>query len=146
MLIRLLSEQISNHWPIIKAAITESLPPIAGESSEKMNRILENLLCDKMQCWVGCKVDANKQEIEGVAVTTISYDFCSDTRSLLIYCLYGYQKIEKQTWLDGLGTLTSYARSKGCIRIIAYSNLDYIIGLAAGLGADVDYRLISFNI
>ena len=68
MLVRLLAEQISEYWETIRYSIESSLPPIANESYDKMNRLLECLLNESMQCWVSYreeeKRNENKKKIE----------------------------------------------------------------------------------
>ena len=143
MVIRLLPVQISNHWEVIKCAIEDSLPPIAGESPEKMNRILMNLLDGKMQCWV--RVDEDKK-INLIVVTTISEDFCSGTKTLLLYCAFGYGSGHKVMWKELYDTFYKFGQSRGCDRCIAYSDNEYLIKILEYLGGDARYRMITFPI
>ena len=48
-------------------------------------------------------------------------------------------------WIDGLKALKKFKDSAGCNRIIAYSDVQYIIQLAKKLGANTDYTFISFD-
>jgi len=74
------------------------------------------------------------------------YDDASDTRNLLIYCLYGYEEVNKESWLDGIKALTKYAKSKKCNQIIAYTEYDYIINIVKSLGAETKFTFLSFDV
>lgn len=148
MLVRLLPEQVSKHWDIIKFGIENSLPPIAGEHPDKMNRVLSSLLSGKASCWMSYVKDAEAQKItfEGFVITKLLYDEVSDTNNLLIYCLYSFTNIENSTWINGLSKLAKYAESKGCTFIIAYTDVEHLINIANNLGADTRYTFISINV
>ena len=146
MLTRLIPEQISKFWDIIKYAIENSLPPIVNESPDKMNNILTSLLSDKSQCWVSSTLEGNNRKFEGVVITRVLYDDASDTKNLLIYCLYGYELVNNDSWLKGLITLTKYAKSVGCSQIVGYTDIDYVVKLAKELGSESSYHFISFDI
>lgn len=146
MLTRLLPEQISNFWDVIKYAIEQSLPPIAHEHPDRINRILISALAGKIDIWVTYTTVDDSVKLEGVAVTRITYDDVSDTRSLLLYCIYGYEPLNKSSWTSGLEILAKYARSKGCSFVVAYTELPYVVEISRRLGADVRYTFISFDV
>lgn len=143
MLTKLLPDQISKFWDIIRYAIEQSLPPTAGEGPGKMKKILTSLLSGKSQCWASYIVDGDNRTFEGIVVTRIFYDDVSDTRSLLIYCLYGYEGASQSSWTNGLKTLVKYSKSKNCERIIAYTDLPNIVKLVERLGGDTSYTFLS---
>ena len=143
MLTRLLPDQISRFWDIIKYAIEESLPPIAGGSPDRMNRVLMSLLSDRAQCWASYTVGEEQRRLEGIVITRILYDDVSDTRNLLIYCLYGYEGAGKDSWLSGLKSLVKYGVSKSCHRIIGYTNLPSIVRIVERLGGETKYTFVS---
>lgn len=146
MLTKLLPEQVSRFWPIIKYAVEQSLPPIVGEHPDKMNRILSSALSGKVDVWASYIRDEEGAKFEGLALTKTIYDDASNTRNLLIYCIYGYKAIDKSSWLHGLESLVKYAKSKGCIQIIAYTEFPYIVETAKRLGAEVKYTFLTFNV
>lgn len=146
MLTQLLPDQISKFWDVIKYAIEQSLPPTVGESPDKMNRILASLLSSKAQCWASYTKSENMNKFEGVVVTKILYDDVSNTKNLLMYCLYGYTQVDKSSWIHGIKVLTKYAESRGCARIIAYTDVPYMINMAKTLGGEANYTLCSFSV
>ena len=144
MLTKLLPDQVSAHWDIIKYAIQESLPPIAGEGPDKMNNILTALLCSKAECWISSVVEEENRRLEGVIITKLQYDDISRTKNLLIYCLYGYEGVSTESWTSGLKSLVKYASSKNCSRILAYTDIPYMIETAKKIGGEAKYVLCSF--
>lgn len=146
MLVKLLPDQISRFWDIIQYAIEESLPPIAGDDEDRMNKILMSLLGGKSQCWASYVKDGDVPRFEGIVVTRILYDDVSDTRNLLIYCLYGYEKVSRSAWLNGLKTLVKFAASKNCYRIIGYTSEPFIVKTVERLGGEAKYTFVSLPV
>ena len=145
MLTRLLPEQISTHWDIIKYAIEQSLPPIVGDHPDKLNRLLSSALSGKLEVWASY-TRGKETKFEAVLVTKILYDDASDTRNLLLYCVYGYSDVPKESWINGFETILKYAKSKGCLQVVAYTTLPYMIELGNKLGGNSDYTFISFDV
>lgn len=144
MLTKLLPEQISTFWPILKYAVEESLPPIVGEHPDKMNRVLSSMLIGDLEVWASYKKESNK--FEAIIVTQFLYDEPSHTKNLLIYCLYSYDKIGLDSWIEGKLALVKYAKSKGCSAIIAYSANPFIVEVSKKQGADTSYTFISIDV
>ena len=146
MLARLLPEQISKFWDIIKYAVEKSLPPIAGEHPDKMNKILSAALSDAVDVWALYAREGDETKLEGIGLTEILYDDISGTKNLLIYSLYGYSKISEETYQSSFISLLKYARSKGCLQIIAYTDSRQIVNVSKALDADTSYTFVSFDI
>lgn len=146
MLTKLLPEQISKFWDIISYAVENSLPPTVGEHPDKMNRILSSCLSGRIEVWASYNRHEDVIKFEGIVLTRILVDDASYTRSLLIYCLYGYEEVNKESWSRGLKALLKYARSKECSKISAYTNSKYLVKLAENLGASSSYTYISFDV
>ncbi len=142
MINRLIPEQIANLWYILKPAIAESLPPYISEHEDRMNRILTSCLCCQAEVWVYYdRLDDSNITLRGVAVTRIMIDDISNTKSLLIYALYGYGSLSDKFYLDGLKSIADYAKSKKCSNIIAYTTAPAVAKLAKHLGAEVSFFL-----
>jgi len=144
MLIKLLQDQISQHWDIIKQAVEYSLNPVVGESPEKMNNIFMALLDGSMDCWVAVE-GAEGEKIVGNIVTKVNHDDASGTSSLLIYSIYAEGSTEK-VWLDGYETLRKYAVIRGCTRIVGFTDNTGMIKLVNRLGGEARYTLVSLPV
>lgn len=141
MLIKLLPEQVTRQWNEVKDMIEVSLPPIVGSQSDRMGNILRAILLEELIVWMS--VDKEDSAIEGLLITTRLEDKISGTSSLLIYCIYGYGSMEKQSWLEGAETLKKYAISMNCNRIIGYTDVRSLIDLTIRLGGEARYTFIS---
>ena len=146
MLVKLSPEQASRNWHDIKVAIEESLPPTVGMQSDRMQNILTAILTDEMLVWVSTEDKDGSNAITGIVLTTFTFDAPSGTRSLLIYCVYGYGTAKMESWKSGIETLTKYAKHQNCHRIIGYTDIPSIIKFADMAGAETKYRLVSFPI
>lgn len=143
MLVRMIPEQISRHWEVISYAIENSLPPTAGRSKDRMNRILTALLSGSKQCWVSSRYENGVGIMEAILTTQILKDFDEGTRNLLIYSLYGYEQISKESWISGFDALSKWARVNNCDKIIAYSNVRSVIEVVNSFGGDTSFSFIS---
>jgi len=142
MLIRLLPEQISEQWDEIKGAILKTLPRSEGKID--MNGVLLDLLNGGMQCWVSCRREDNI--IEGLIATQIVKDHHGESKSLLIYSLFGYQMDTRGVWEEGFKALSTFAKGEGCWRITAFTSVDSLIRLAERFGGDTKQRFISIPV
>jgi hypothetical protein len=144
VLTKLLPEQVAKFWDVIKYSVEMSLPPIVSEHPDKMNRILSDALCGGMEVWVSHVREEGVNRFEGVVLTKVIYDNASDTKNLLMYCLYGYDKVS--SWQDGYKTLAKYAVARGCAQMVAYTKVPHMVKMARALGGNTDYTFISFDV
>jgi len=145
MIIKLLPDQVMNYWPMIKGGIEASLPPVTGDSKEKMNNILIELLDGRLDCWIAFRKDI-EVDVVAIIITSISYDSRGDTSSLLLYCVYALKQTEGQDWVEGYEALSKYARANNCSRMVAYSNDEKILKIVEKFGGDASYRFLSIPI
>jgi hypothetical protein len=138
MITKLLPGDISEYWDIISYGLDRSLPPVAN-GTERMNNILASLLAGSMDCWIGSEGD----KIVGMMITAVSEDVCSGTRDLIIYALYGYNRLPGELWVKGYSLLSRYAKSKNCGRITAYTNVSSLIEISKRFGASTEYTYIT---
>lgn len=139
MLVKLLPDQISDNWDLIKHAIKESVPPTHNESPEKLNNIFESLLLGNMVCWASVKKHEKGTLVEGILITTILEDRYSKTRNLLVYLIYSFANQSTDlSWEQGLCQLIKYGRSLNCDSLVGYSKNENIIRYAQRVGANLE--------
>lgn len=146
MMTKLLPEQISKFWDVIKYAVEQSIPPNVGEHPDKINRILTAALNGKIDVWTSYERGKDINRFEAIVLTKFLYDEVVGMRNLLIYSIYGYDTISAHSWRNGMKTLMKYAKGKGCSLIVAYSNIPEVVKLANSLGAETDFSFISFKL
>ena len=142
MLVRLLPDQVASNWDLIKHAVTESLPPTIIYSPEKLNNLFESLLIGRMVCWASVVGDGD--EMEGLLITTVQEDKISETRSLLIFCIYSFTNASTDmTWQKGLVKIMRFAITQRCDQIIGYTTNDSIVKFVERVGGDASQRFIT---
>jgi len=146
MINRLLPDQIAQFWDLIKYAVEHSLPPIVAEHPDKMNRILSSALSGGIDVWASYNKGEGTNKFEGLILTKFLYDDSSNTKSLLIYCLYGFSEFAKDSWNQGINAIAKYAKSRGCAQIVAYTDSHHIINIVKRLGGNASYTYLKFNI
>jgi len=147
MLVRLLPEQASAIWHIISPMIEAALPPTSGDSSNRMNDILEAVVKNRMQCWVIEKVEGAKDvRIYAVFTTVISKDVITKNNQLLIYSLYSIRPMSMDILLEGVVGLRKFARSVGCDRVVAYSSNRRVLDMAEKVGGNIDTVFIQMGV
>lgn len=148
MLNKLLPQQISTLWDVIKFGVQHSVPPTVREKPGVLDRILAACLWGELDVWVSYQKDEENKEIdiEAVSLTQVLYDEASDTSSLLLYSLYAFKHISEKSWEEAFNKVAEYAKSKGCSRIICYTKVDRIIEMAKVFNANTDYTFVSFDL
>jgi len=146
MLVMLLPGQIPDRWEMIKFGVERALLPTVDVTPEVINNILMSLLDGSAQCWVEYRVEGEKSIVYGLLITTVTEDFLSGTRNLLIYALFGTRPIDDIIWVEGLETLTKFARFNRCKKVTAYSNVERIEEIVESLGGKVEWKFISFPV
>jgi len=144
MLTKLIPDQISRFWSVIKYAVEQSLPPTVGDHPDKMNRILSAMLRGSLEVWVSYQHPDNR--FEAIVVTQLLYDDASNMKNLLLYCVYGYVKISDSSWVEAWETMNKYAKEIGCKKIVCYSANPFIIQQAKLFGGDTSFTFISFPV
>lgn len=119
MHLKLVPEQISYYWDLIKTAVEESSPEISAEGA---NVILENLLCDAMQCWLLLLKDGEEFKLQAIIVTTLFRDNFYQTMYLRLCCLYGFTSLSPELWQEGFEAMRDYAKSTGCAYMEAFTD------------------------
>lgn len=131
VLVKLEPEQTATHWPLIKEAIFQSLPPVARPSEDRrehLSRQIQNLLLkDDLHVWFYPK-DAIPPAY--VIITHYQWDAPTETGSLCVYGLYAVPKfiphVQEGTisspteWAKGLFDLEEFGKKMGCRQMIAY--------------------------
>jgi hypothetical protein len=126
--------------------VEESLPPVVGQHSDRMQNILRAVLTEDVTVWVSAEKRNDKNTITGIVLTSFVFDGISGTKSLLIYCVYGYGDALSESWTSGVETLRKFAKVNECHRMIGYTNVPSLIALAKRSGADTQYTFVSFSL
>lgn len=146
MIVRLLPEQISEQWPILRYALEQALPPFAGGGEDRSNRLLESLLIGTMDCWIVYHMEGERVAMEAAMFTTPTVDSNTGGVNLMIYALYGFQPIPPESWSSNLQRLCRWARAQGYDKLVAYTNSRSILEMTKRLGGNAEYTFITFDV
>jgi len=148
MLQQIMPEQIPAFWGSLEEMIRKALPVVPGESDGKFNNILTKLLEGVMTCWVAYDDRDGEKVSNGIGITIVVSDDVTETKSLLLYCMATLEggSPSLQSYQEGMVALRKYAKSKGCDRVTAYTNIDYLINVAKSIGGVASYTFISFPV
>jgi len=135
VLIQLLSEQIPDYWEDIKKSIAAYDTPLLDNTEEKLNNLLMNMLGGVMQVWVAAEQKEEGTIIQGIIITTVIQDVCSNTKILLIYGGYSVGETSMDSWVEGMRTFNAFGKSKGCTKMGAYTEVEFLKGMLGKLGA-----------
>ena len=143
MILKLSPDQIGEKWDTIKLSIELSIPPILQGGEIRMNNILDALLTDIMQCWT---VENEQGELCAILTTTFMPDPGTRLISLFVYSIYGIKPLDINMWREGFSELRSWARSKGCCNIVAFTNVPKIIQIVKTFGGSANQVLVTIPI
>jgi len=134
MLVRMLPSEIENKWAIINHAIVNCLPAVVGSDVAAQMRAINNmkvsLIAGTLQAWL--MYEDNK--VLAVGITGVAADEIARETSLVIYSLYGYEKITDAQWAEALNTIKKFAKALKCNNICAFTDVDRVREIAANIG------------
>lgn len=142
MLVCLLPEQVSRLWNNIRAKLIDRMPPITVNGPMELAKVYESLLSGIMQCW--SYVDGDK--VVGFVLTTVTTDWCTSAKSLLVYAVFSVDTTKKEYFEDAFDTLQRYARSQGCKHITGYTDIPQVIRIVELLGGDTSFTYIKLEV
>lgn len=150
MLLRLSADQVQRFWNDIRDGLKASMPPLAAQNMSSVNQVMENILLGKMHAWVLYKQTGDAQaphaEIYALLITQEWVEPGSFTKNLLIYALYGYSFVPEELWQSGLVKLRAYAKSKGCLSIVAFTEVDRVLEIIRQLGGKTNTTFIQLEV
>ena len=146
MLTKLLPDQISKFWDVISYALDQAPPVTISNPEDWKNKILASAMSGKISVWASYLREDEKTKFEGLALTSIQHDNLLMTNSLLIYYIYGYEKVSEESYIKGLITLIKQAKKLNCINIIAYTTDEKVKDIVTKLGGEASVTLITFDI
>ena len=146
LLVKLTTNQLAIRWPSLSDGILKGMRVESKDDVEVVKaRLLQSLLRRYLECWV--IVDRrNQKKLLGVLTTLFSGDMYVGEKSLIIYSLYRWERVEHQLWESAISTLLKYAKAKNCNRVVAYTELDSVVKLATSLGARGKTTLLEWEV
>lgn len=142
MITKLLAENVTNNWDVIKEAIRGSLPPFAIDTPDKMSRILESIILGHLEVWVYYDQTEEGVHIKSIWTTSLITDPESQTKNLLIYSIFNFDHGTPQNWLEGITAMREYAKANDCAAITGFTKEPHILRFVESLQGTTDVRFI----
>lgn len=146
MLLQLTPNQVTAHWDEIKEHLQYALAPQMEVNEKALNRILRGLVSGTSQAWIIVGDEDDCRTIYAMGLTCFSTEMATDTKNLLIYSLSGYRHIPENLWVGALAHIKAFAKSNGCFRVIAFTQVSRIVDIAKVVGGDTATRLIYWEV
>lgn len=142
-LLKLLPEQIAEHWDELSQAVQLSLPPIAdAESPDRINRILQAFLSGELELHTFSRVNSDNNGLLVLISTSFQRTFDSDHLTMLIYSIFAYQRGTPEEWKAGWNLLEAYAKTKGVRLITGYTTQPGLRAYFRKMGGDDNWILL----
>ncbi len=136
--LRLTPEIVTQHWEAIKQSIIMSAPPTITLSEKFLSNMLQELLSDKMLCWVLSK----ESKVYAIVTTTFMWDSISEEKGIILYSCSATKSVSLNVWKYAIDKIKLFAKSKSCNRMYAYTENERILDIVRNSGANTDIHFI----
>lgn len=145
MITKLLPENVTENWDVVKEAIRQALPPFALDTPDKMNRILESIILGNLEVWV-LYDNTEGIQIKSIWTTSMITDPESQTKNLLVYSIFNFDHSTPENWIDGLSAMREYAKANDCVAITGFTKEPYVLKFVESVSGDTSVRFIRIPI
>jgi hypothetical protein len=143
MFIRLTPNQIPKFWDAIKFA-SGNVAKVSEEDEQKFfNRLLINLLSDKVSCFVALD---NERRLEWIFLLRKGTNEITGESVVVIDCMYSFVRKDDEEYRKIFNLFIDFAKSNKCKNINMWTNVDRVIEISSMLGFEKKYELFSYPI
>lgn len=134
MITKLTHDQVFNYWETTFKDVFLNLAPGHIEVDQRyLNNLLQMILLDRLEVWV--VQDAEDKRVQAVFSLTTITDAIAMECYMLIYSLYSFEILHPAVLRDTVEKVKTYAKSKKCNRLVAYTYEEHFAKFAEQLGA-----------
>lgn len=120
MIVKLLPDQVARFWDALKHGAIACNHIKEDYKDEYARKLLEDLLSDKAQGWVGFEEVNGDKTFYGITITSISPDSLTRKKCLNIQAVYGFRPACQLMWDEWFPTMKKFAENSGCTRMFTY--------------------------
>lgn len=146
MITKLLPENVTQNWDVIKEAIRASLPPFAMDTPDKLTRILESIILGQLEVWTFYEMDESNVQVKSIWTTSLVTDPESQTKNLLMYSIFNYDHTSSENWTEGLNAMKEYAKANDCASITGFTKEPHVLHFVESCGGSTDVRFIKIPV
>ena len=117
MIIRLLPNQVSGLWSVIKTGIVDIGAKEFPGDWELSNNLFQRCLAGTVQVWLGAEEGTPKAVFKGFWLTAVETDNLNGDRTLALLMIYFYKEPSLELLKEGVAAVREYARSNTCRNI-----------------------------
>jgi hypothetical protein len=145
IMLKLLPEQISRHWDMIKYAIERTTRGGVEPTDEYLTLMAEKLVSGQVQCWATQQQENGNISLMSLTFTSIITDSLTNIRNLIIIGVFAFSSLsDVKLWEFGLTTLRRFAKGNDCKNIVFYTDVPRLVEIAKEFGAltNITYGII----
>lgn len=114
MIVRLMPEQISGFWSLIKTGVIDIGGRISPGNWDYSNNVFNRCLAGLLQVWLCAEEVDSKPEFKGFFITAIDIDPISEERTLSIQTIYVMKNPSKELYQEAKQRIEDYAKANSC--------------------------------
>lgn len=139
MIVKLLPEQVSKYWEVIKySAVTADMVP-TDRVSDYCIRLLVDLLSEKAVCLVKI-VNGN---ITKVLILSFLVDSVTNEKTMVVRSLYSFAKSSDSDWEEDSLKFYNFAKKNECTKITLSTNNSLMEKIVRGIGFHEEAKTFS---
>lgn len=139
----LLPTQVVDRWALISRAMLEcGMYDELVDVQEQRNNMLQITLAGGMHVWVGYEDD----KFVGFVISTISVNQLTGIKNFVVLGVWTDSGFTDEMFKVCLHTLTTYAKSRECVRLVTYTAIRPLIERLKGLGGKLENVQITFDL
>lgn len=148
-MLKLLPEQVSRHWDIIRFALEETAGP--GQEVDENLAIIyaEKMIAGQVQCWVVYEKDKFPEGVLAMVFTSIIKDAITEKKNVHIIGIYIFDRraaTDKSIWKRSLITLVKFGKGNSCSGVTFFTNVPELLRMAKEIGMTLDFTYGIFSI
>lgn len=146
-LVKMKPSEIFDAWNVfVKAAVEVSLPPTVAGVPNQAEFVLNALMQERMQGWVGLDEEGESKKPVGFLTTMFTGEPGVEGKNLLIYTLFAPATLNPEYVEESFRVIKQFARANNCHKILGYTNIPKVVEWVMHIGGKADYVLVSMEV
>lgn len=130
-------------WEDLFPTIVSALPNVNVNDAFAKSAMQQAIVKGILTCWLATGDD---DKVFAVMTTTVSLDFVTGGRNMLIYSITGLREISDEEYIDGIKTLKEHCLLSKCQQIIAYTKISKVAKIFKEMGGDAETVFLQMEV
>jgi hypothetical protein len=136
--LRLTVPKIASWWNFLRPLVHKAL--VRCDETTMMN-VYDSLVSEALDCWIIITKE-EQPKVVGLCIAGITVDLLVGYRNYLIYGLFSTTSIADSAWQSLASTVSEWARSNKCDRLVAFTDKDRVLEIAELIGGSASLVMI----